>query len=189
MGSWATWQCEVIFCLCCFLVRGCQCQRRGKPLCFPRPLPSWHPPLLSPFSSSCTWDHPGRERVLNPTWEWKGRGGSAIFPRIWGFWLGFFFPTFIGGECNDRLTTCSLPHASSPWRSTGSQISSQRGRMAALSYIPLGTKEKEKLLSMRADGRLFPGSSAPVSFFLLSWQIRTRTHTPTEEQLSSWKNK
>lgn len=85
-GGWATRWCELIFML---LARPeAPVSAQGENLVF---LPGHcHPSLLSPFSSSCAWDHPGRERASNLHVRVKGRRRKSNFPCDLGVWLEFF---------------------------------------------------------------------------------------------------
>lgn len=103
----------------------------------------------------------------------KGPRREICFPQGSGFCVRLF-PALLAGSAVTHATARTGPAPSPRFLSLAeprrSDFLPSAGRMgmAALGYIPFSTKEEEKLLSARADGRLFPGSSATGSFFLLS---------------------
>lgn len=140
---------------------------------------------ISLQTSSCARDRPAREEVSNHMW--KGGGGRAIFPRIWGFGRAFF-PAFIGPECSDRLTTGTGPAPSPTLPLPGEAKSLRFPPSSQLHSSPYKRKGK----TAPCTGR-WPTVSwqlhCTVLFPIVPTQTHahTHTHTPTESGFPSGK--
>lgn len=156
-------------------------------MCFPRP--SCHPPLLSPFSSSCAWDHPGRERVPNLHVRVKGRRRKTDFPYDLEVLVRVFFPLLLAVSAVTAVTTgpglAPSPTLPLPGRaqSTGSQISSSAGGWRLLDTFLLAQKKRKNCLAQgqMADCFLAAPLQWPFSY-CPDKHMHAHTH---REQLSS----
>lgn len=137
---------------------------------------------------------PREGESIEPHMRVKGQTRkSDIFPQDLGFWLGLvFFPTFIGRECDDRLTAwpglAASPTLPLPGRAQALRFPPSAGGWR-LSATFLLAQKKRKNCSARgqmADCFLAAPLQCPFSYCP---DKHTCTHTPTESSFPPGKNK